>query len=69
MPKKLTISEVREIAKKNYSKGGDSIYEAWDDECIQEWIDQYGTKKALKEVFAFYWDMRHEPGFGGTYEE
>lgn len=54
MAKKLTIEEVKEIAMKNYEKGGDVIIECWDDEDIADWIKREGTRKALKETFKLY---------------
>lgn len=54
--KKLTVAEVREIASKNYNRGGDVIVECWTDEDIREWIDNGGTRAALKKLFSLYND-------------
>ena len=53
--KKLTIAEVREIALKNYNRGGDVIVECWSDKDIKEWIDHSsGTKTALLRVITTF---------------
>lgn len=57
---KLTVEEVKKIAMENYNKGGDVIIECWDDADIQEWIDDKGTKTALKRLFGLYDDKRRD---------
>lgn len=50
--KKLTVEEVRRIATENYNKGGDVIVECWTDDNIVEWINNGGSRKSLKKLFA-----------------
>lgn len=54
--KKLTVAEVREIALKNYNRGGDAIVECWTDEDIRKWIDNDGTLGELKKLFSTWSD-------------
>ena len=55
--KKLTKEEIKELALDNYEKGGDSVYECWDDRDIQEFIDTDGTKKGLMDIFKKYYSV------------
>jgi hypothetical protein len=50
---KLTVEDVKEIALKNYEKGGDAIIECWSDKEIQELIDESeNVEKTLCNMFA-----------------
>jgi hypothetical protein len=58
--KKLTVAEVREIALKNYNRGGDLIVECWTDDDIREWINGGGTRMALKRMFSLFYNCCEE---------
>jgi hypothetical protein len=50
---KLTVEEVKDIARKNYEQGGDAIIECWSDKEIQELIDESkNVEKTLYEMFS-----------------
>lgn len=52
--KKLTKEEIKKIALDNYDKGGDVVYETWDDKDIEDFINNNGTKKELLNIFKKY---------------
>lgn len=54
--KALTVEEVKEYAMERYEEGGDCIIECWEDEYIQEHIDEGYTLKDFKEIM----DMHKE---------
>ena len=63
---KLTVKKVKEIAKKNYNNGGDTIIECWDNKNIQDFIDGTGeynkpaTIKDLMNLFELYDDVSND---------
>lgn len=51
MNKPMTYDELMTFALENYSKGGDSIYECWDESTFNEYMQEFGPitkKKALE---------------------
>ena len=49
--KGLSYEELMDLARANYSKGGDTVYECWDRRTFDEYVKEFGpiTKsKALK---------------------
>lgn len=54
---KLTVADVRKIALENYNRGGDAIIECWTNDDIQNWIDNGGTRTALKRMFSIFNDQ------------
>ena len=73
----LTVEKVKELAMKNYCKGGDIIIECYTDKGIQELIDNgMDTKKKLMDFFKgnFEYDEEHRKaalyyGYGTTDED
>ena len=58
---KLTIEKVKELAMKNYNKGGDTIVECYDNNQIQELIDSgINTEKKLLEFFKQNYEIDEE---------
>lgn len=74
---KLTIERVKELAMKNYEKGGDTIIECYEDKEIQELIDDgIDTEKKLLKFFKDGYEINEEyrkaalwAGYGTTDEE
>ena len=60
--KALTYEELIELAKKNYSKGGDSVYECWDENTYKEYVDLFGpiTKSKAMAMFRLNYDIDRE---------
>ena len=58
---KLTIERVKELAMKNYERGGDGIIECYDDKMIQELIDSgVDTEKKLLKFFKDGYEIDEE---------
>lgn len=49
----MTYAEFIELAKANYTKGGDSYYECWDEQTFSDYVKMFGpvTKKKAMEMF------------------
>ena len=56
MAKVLTYKELIEYAKKHYAKGGDGVYECWDERTFNEYVKDHGgiTKTKALEMFRLY---------------
>ena len=60
---KLTYDELMKLALENYSKGGDGIYECWDEQTYNDYVKEFGpiTKTKARQMFkddkAVYDDM------------
>lgn len=48
---KLTIEEVKKLARRNYIQGGYVVILTWNDEQIQEWINENGTIEGAISLF------------------
>lgn len=51
---KMSVQDVRELSMLNYQRGGDVVYECWDDRDIQERIDDGYTVEDWISFFEFY---------------
>ena len=60
--KALTYDELIEYAKKHYNKGGDSVYECWDERTYNEYVKEFGpiTKRVALDMFKLYYDVNRE---------
>ena len=57
----LTIERVKELAMKNYCKGGDTIVECFEDKEIQELIDKgVNTEEKLLKMFREQFEIDEE---------
>lgn len=56
MAKGLTYEELIQLALDNYEKGGDTVYECWDKQQYQGYVDQFGplTKTRAMKIFREY---------------
>ena len=55
----ITYEELIEFAKENYTKGGDSVYECWDEQTFNTYVEEFGpiTKKSAFEMFNMLYDV------------
>lgn len=62
MAKTMTYGELIEYAKAHYNKGGDDIYECWDERTFDEYVSMFGTitKSKALEMFRFNYQMQKE---------
>lgn len=53
MNEPMTYEELIQFALENYSKGGDSVYECWDEQAFNEYVQEFGpmTRKKALEMF------------------
>ena len=53
MNEPMTYEELIQFALENYTKGGDSVYECWDETTFNEYVQEFGpiTKKKALEMF------------------
>ena len=51
--KVLSYQELMALAKKNYNRGGDSIFECWDENTFSEYVRLFGdiTESKAKQMF------------------
>ena len=51
--KSLTYDELIEYARKHYNKGGDSVYECWDENTYNYYVKEFGpiTKTGALKMF------------------
>lgn len=58
----MTYKELKEFALVNYEKGGDFIYECWDERTFNEYVAEFGdiTKAKALEIFKQLDDRRKE---------
>ena len=59
MDKVLTYEELIILAKENYNKGGDGVYECWGKSEFNEWVKEFGpiTKKDALEMFRVEYEV------------
>ena len=57
---KMTVAEVRALAMEYYQRGGDVVWECWDDLDIQQCIDDGYTKEEWINLFTFYLSSKIE---------
>ena len=62
MKKELTYNEFMELALKNYSKGGDSYYECWEDYQFNDYVKEFGaiTEARALEMFSRNYDIEQD---------
>lgn len=62
MAKGLTYDELIDYAKTHYAKGGDSIFECWDERTYREYIDLFGpiTKRRALAMFRDSYEQERE---------
>lgn len=53
MNEPMTYEELIQFALENYTKGGDSVYECWDEQVFNEYVQEFGpiTRKKALEMF------------------
>lgn len=53
MAKALSYKELIDYAKAHYTKGGDGVYECWDERTYNEYVELFGpiTKRKALEMF------------------
>lgn len=58
----LTYEELMELARKNYNKGGDSVYECWGKEEFNEYVKEFGpiTKEKAYKLFGMYDEVNRD---------
>ena len=58
----LTYEELMELARKNYNKGGDSVYECWGKEEFDEYVKEFGpiTKEKAYKLFGMYDEVNRD---------
>lgn len=51
--KTLNYNELIEYARQHYNKGGDAIFECWDEQTFLEYVELFGpiTKRKALEMF------------------
>ena len=56
--KGLTYEELMEYAKAHYNKGGDGVYECWDERTYNEYVSEFGpiTKRRALAMFKDSYD-------------
>ena len=67
MVKALTYEELIEYAKQHYNKGGDGIYECWDERTFNEYVEMFGgiTKRKALEMFRMDYEIQKDrAGYG-----
>lgn len=62
MNKPLTYEEFIELAKENYTTGGDCVYECWDKSAFDVYVEEFGaiTRKEAFSIFNLYYVERKE---------
>lgn len=64
--KALSYEELMEYARKHYNKGGDGVFECWDERTYNEYVAEFGpiTKRKALGMFKDHYDhMRDVMGF------
>lgn len=51
--KAMNYEELMEYARQHYNKGGDAIFECWDESTFNEYVELFGpvTKRKALEMF------------------
>ena len=63
MTKALTYAELMDLALEYYNKGGDVVYECWDEKYVNEYVAMFGAitrAKALKIFKGFHEEEKEE---------
>lgn len=62
MAKGLTYEELMEYAKQHYNKGGDSVYECWDERTYNEYVEMFGeiTKRKALAMFRIDYEVTRD---------
>ena len=60
--KGMTYEELLDYAKQHYNKGGDGIYECWDERTFNEYVSLFGpiTKRGALEMFRLEYSIQRE---------
>jgi hypothetical protein len=60
--KVLNYEEFIEYARQHYNRGGDSVYECWDERTFNEYVEQFGpiTKKKALGMFRINYSISRE---------
>ena len=58
----LSYEELIEYARQHYNKGGDGIYECWDQNTYNEYVSMFGpiTKRKSLRMFKDFYTERKE---------
>ena len=56
MAKALSYAELIEYARMHYAKGGDSVFECWDERTFDDYVKEFGeiTKSKALKIFRLY---------------
>lgn len=56
MEKILTYGAFMALAQKNYCKGGDCVYECWDEDAFNDYVKEFGpiTEEKAYGIFRLY---------------
>ncbi len=60
--KALTYDELMAYARKHYNKGGDGVYECWDENTYNEYVEMFGpiTKSKALAMFRDDYQIRKD---------
>lgn len=58
--KALSYVELIEYAKKHYTKGGDGVYECWDERTFNDYVKMFGPITKSKALNMFRMEYEHE---------
>lgn len=69
MKKALTYDELIDLAKKNYNKGGDGVFECWDERTFNEYVKEFGqlTKTSALKMFRLNYEIEKEERAAARY--
>lgn len=65
--KALTYDELMKLAIENYSNGGDSTYECWDQRTFDDYVKQFGPITRAKALKMFLDDKEQFDDMMGWY--
>ena len=62
MAKALTYTELMDLALEYYNKGGDTVYECWDEAYVNEYVARFGviTKTKALQIFKDFYEVEKE---------
>ena len=63
--KALSYEELIAFAKENYTKGGDGIYECWDERTYNDYVSEFGNITQTKAREMFRLQYAHEKEMEG----
>ena len=60
--KAMTYEELIEYARKHYNRGGDGIFECWDERTYNEYVKEFGpiTKRKALAMFKDWYEHERE---------